>query len=125
MSPENIEEIINDTFMVIWMRAKDFRHESKVCTWIFGIAYRTAMKQLRRPRHVSSLQLVGDLPESGDPARDIDMQVSLSCAFALLPLEQRITLMLPYQLRYPVRQIPPLTSSPPRTANRPPSHARA
>jgi hypothetical protein len=48
---ENIEEIINDTFMAVWMGAKDFRHESKVSTWIFGIAYRTAMKQLRRQRH--------------------------------------------------------------------------
>src|SRR5258708_12697640 len=112
MSPENIEEIINDTFMVIWMRAKDFRHESKVCTWIFGIAYRTAMKQLRRPRHVSSLQSVGDLPGSGDPTRDIDMEDWLSCAFARLPLEQRITLILPYQIGNSLTDISPLTKSP-------------
>ncbi len=124
MSPENIEEIINDTFMVIWMRAKDFRHESKVCTWIFGIAYRTAMKQLRRPRHVSSLQSVGDLPESGDPARDIDMEDWLSCALARLPLEQRITLMLAYQMGYSVREIARITESPVGTVKSRMFHAR-
>jgi len=39
---ENIEEIINDTFMTVWERAMDFRKASQVSTWIFGIAYRTA-----------------------------------------------------------------------------------
>ena len=124
MSPENIEEIINDTFMVIWMRAKDFRHESKVCTWIFGIAYRTAMKQLRRPRHVSSLQSVGDLPESGDPTADIDTTDWLSCALSRLPLEQRITLTLAYQMGYSVKEIARITESPVGTVKSRMFHAR-
>src|ERR1700683_3602392 len=47
---ENVEEIINDTFMVVWQRAKDFRHASQVSTWIIGIAYRTALKSLRQDR---------------------------------------------------------------------------
>jgi RNA polymerase sigma-70 factor (ECF subfamily) len=121
---ENIEEIINDTFMVIWMRAKDFRHESKVSTWIFGIAYRTAMKQLRRQRHVPSLQSVGDLPDSGDPARDIDAEDWLSCAFARLPLEQRITLTLAYQMGYSVKEIARITESPVGTVKSRMFHAR-
>ncbi len=123
-SLENIEEIINDTFMVIWMRAKDFRHESKVSTWIIGIAYRTAMKQLRRQRHVSSLQSVGDLPESGDPTADIDTTDWLSCALARLPLEQRITLTLAYQMGYSVKEIARITESPVGTVKSRMFHAR-
>ena len=34
---ENVEEIVNDTFMVVWQNAKDFRSASQVSTWIFGI----------------------------------------------------------------------------------------
>src|ERR1039458_7784513 len=48
---ENVEEIINDTFMVVWQSAKDFRYASQVSTWIFGIAYRTALKSLRRQKN--------------------------------------------------------------------------
>src|SRR5580698_5552307 len=47
---ENVEEIINDTFMVVWQGAKDFRCASQVSTWIIGIAYRTALKSRRRHR---------------------------------------------------------------------------
>lgn len=121
---ENVEEIINDTFMVVWMRAKDFRRESKVSTWIFGIAYRTAMKQLRRQQDVSSLQPVGDLPQSGDPATDIDTKDWLRCAFALLPLDQRITLTLAYQMGYSVKEIARITESPVGTVKSRMFHAR-
>src|SRR5277367_6376925 len=48
---ENIEEIINDTFLAVWQSAKDFRGASQVSTWIIGIAYRTALKSLRRQKH--------------------------------------------------------------------------
>ncbi len=121
---ENIEEIINDTFMAVWMRATDFRHESKVSTWIFGIAYRTAMKQLRRQRHVSSLESVGDLPESSDPARDIDTKDWLSRALARLPLDQRITLTLAYQMGYSMKEIARITESPVGTVKSRMFHAR-
>jgi hypothetical protein len=45
---DTTEEIINDTFMVVWQQAKDFRGASRVSTWIIGIAYRIALKSLRR-----------------------------------------------------------------------------
>src|SRR6201992_376343 len=48
---ENIEEIINDTFMVVWQNAKDFRNASQVSPWIIGIAYRTALKSFRRQKN--------------------------------------------------------------------------
>jgi RNA polymerase sigma-70 factor (ECF subfamily) len=121
---ENIEEIINDTFMVIWMHAKDFRHESKVSTWIIGIAYRTAMRQLRRQRHVSSRQPVGDFSESDDPITDIETKDWLSCALACLPLEQRITVTLAYQMGYSVEEIARITESPLGTVKSRMFHAR-
>ena len=42
LSPERADEIINDTMFVVWRHAGDFRGESRVSTWILGIAYRLA-----------------------------------------------------------------------------------
>src|ERR1700683_5343039 len=60
---ENAEEIINDTFMVVWQSAKDFRRASLVSTWIFGIAYRTALKSLRRQKHHLAARSLDEFPE--------------------------------------------------------------
>jgi RNA polymerase sigma-70 factor (ECF subfamily) len=46
--PTIVEEVLNDTLMVVWDRAHTFNGASKLSTWIFGIAYRKAMKALRR-----------------------------------------------------------------------------
>src|SRR5208283_5020116 len=60
---ENVEEIINDTFMVVWQSAKDFRSASKVSTWIIGIAYRTALKSFRRQKNHAGERNLDDYPE--------------------------------------------------------------
>jgi RNA polymerase sigma-70 factor (ECF subfamily) len=35
-----LEEIINDTMLVVWQKAQTYDHSCKVSTWIFAIAYR-------------------------------------------------------------------------------------
>ena len=45
-NPALIEEVINDTLLVVWQRAATFNHSSKVSTWIFAIAYRKALKAI-------------------------------------------------------------------------------
>jgi RNA polymerase sigma-70 factor (ECF subfamily) len=46
--PELVEEALNDTMMVVWARADSYNGNSKVSTWIFAIAYRKALRALRR-----------------------------------------------------------------------------
>ena len=46
--PQIVEEVLNDTLMVVWERGDSFNGASKLSTWIFAIAYRKAMKALRR-----------------------------------------------------------------------------
>ena len=46
--PHIVEEVLDDTLMVVWQRAGDFKGQSKLSTWIFAIAYRKAMKALRK-----------------------------------------------------------------------------
>jgi RNA polymerase sigma-70 factor (ECF subfamily) len=42
-----IEEIVNDTMLVVWQKAHRFDGTSKVSTWIFAIAYRKACKAIK------------------------------------------------------------------------------
>jgi len=41
------EEVINDTFYIVWRKAGDFRGDSQPSTWILGIAYRKARNAFR------------------------------------------------------------------------------
>jgi RNA polymerase sigma-70 factor (ECF subfamily) len=45
--PLEVEEVLDDTMMVVWDKAATFSGHSKVSTWIFSIAYRKALKALR------------------------------------------------------------------------------
>lgn len=42
------EEVLDDTMLVIWRQPERFNGASKLSTWIFAIAYRKALKALRR-----------------------------------------------------------------------------
>jgi RNA polymerase sigma-70 factor (ECF subfamily) len=46
--PHLVEEALDDTMMVVWRRPDSFNGASKVSTWVFAIAYRTALKALSR-----------------------------------------------------------------------------
>src|SRR5271170_6586345 len=89
---ENIEEIINDTFMVVWQSAKDFRNASQVSTWVIGIAYRTALKSFRRQKNHTGTRSLGDYPEQTiDPTFDAEVSDWLKHGLSRLPIEQRLT----------------------------------
>jgi len=46
--PTMVEDVLNETMMVVWERADTFSGASRLSTWIFAIAFRKAMKALRR-----------------------------------------------------------------------------
>ena len=46
--PALVEEVLDDTMLVVWRRADRYNGSSKVSTLIFAIAYRTALKALQR-----------------------------------------------------------------------------
>ena len=98
--PDVIEEALNDTLMVVWQRADSFDGRSKLSTWIFGIAYRKALKALSRQ------DLPVDADESDeppDPGPGPDGQLGLAQlrgrlreALAELSLEHRAVVELCY-----------------------------
>jgi RNA polymerase sigma factor (sigma-70 family) len=46
--PHAVEEVLNDAMLVVWRKAGTFNGKSKVSTWIFSIAYRKALKAIKR-----------------------------------------------------------------------------
>lgn len=122
---ENIEEIINDTFMAIWKSATNFRKASHVSTWIFAIAYRTALKSLRRQKnHCDVRDLDDDPPQTIDPVLATEVQDWLTHGLNRLPIEQRSILELAYHMGYSIEEIAAITDSPVGTVKARMFHAR-
>jgi len=122
---ENVEEIINDTFMVVWQSAKDFRYASQVSTWIIGIAYRTALKSLRRQKNHTAARSLDEYPEqTTDPTFETEVQDWLKHGLSQLPVEQRLTLELAYHMGHSLEEIAAITECPVGTVKARMFHAR-
>jgi len=122
---EDIEEIINDTFMVVWTHAAAFRSESLVSTWIFGIAYRLTMRSLRRPKIQLPRWSVGIPKEQcTDPAPDTETTNWLECALGRLSVKLRTTMTLAYQMGFSIEEISKITKTPTGTVESRMLHAR-
>jgi RNA polymerase sigma-70 factor (ECF subfamily) len=118
------EEIINDTFWVVWQRAADFRGASQVSTWIMGIAYRRGLKTLQRlrPWPVADERQLEELTEEPWPAHETSEW--LGVALARLPLEQRMVLELAYHAGHSCEEIATIMSCPVNTVKTRMFHAR-
>jgi len=122
---ESAEEVINDTFMVVWQRARDFRGASRVSTWIIGIAYRIALKSLRGTDGMLRARGSGDLPEGCDePDATLELQDWIARGLSQLPAEQRLTVELAYHMGHSIEEIAEITGCPVGTVKARMFHAR-
>ncbi|MEO1275721.1 MAG: sigma-70 family RNA polymerase sigma factor [Pseudomonadota bacterium] len=122
------EEIASDTLMAVWRGAGNFRGESKASTWIFGIAYRQAMKLLSRRKPLDmAAEIDEELPAPTTGEEEVEMlfqRHTLSNALAQLPLEQRATVQLTYVYGYRLSEIAAITGCPEGTVKSRMFHAR-
>ena len=111
---ENVEEIINDTFLVVWQNANEFRSASQVSTWIIGIAYRTALKSFRRQKNHAGASSLDDVcPEQTiDPTIETEIHDWLQQGLGRLPIEQRLTMELAYHMGHSLEEIAAITDCP-------------
>jgi RNA polymerase sigma-70 factor (ECF subfamily) len=109
---EDTEEIINDTFAVVWTDATAFRSQSLVSTWIFGIAYQLTMRSLKWQKMRLSQWSTGLLEaQCADPVPDTKMTNRLDYALGRLPVKQRITVTLAYQMGFGIEEISQITKT--------------
>lgn len=127
---ELTEEVINDVMFIVWKKADSFRGESRVSTWIMGIAYRQALKALRRARiapPVDPAPFHRDETEPGvsDGAEQREMREWIERALAGLPPKQRMVIELAYFMGYSCDEIARLADCPVGTVKTRMHHARA
>lgn len=122
------EEVINDTFYIVWRKAGDFRGDSQPSTWILGIAYRKARNAFRS----SSRILAVENPEAPPPPltseeslKTEELRDWLVHALVQLPVEQRLAVELCYELGYSCEEISTIMSCPVNTVKTRLFHARA
>jgi RNA polymerase sigma-70 factor (ECF subfamily) len=103
-----VDDVINDTMWIVWCKAGEFRGDSKVSTWITGIAWRCMLKALRDhgsafDGHTEPMDLLpeGEL-EAAMPAPDgafeAEQRQWVLRGLAALPQDQRVTLELAYYM---------------------------
>jgi len=124
---ELAEEIINDTFWVVWTKARDFRGDSQPSTWILGIAYRKARNAFRSAaRQAAETSLEAEsLPAVSEPFGTEELRDWLEQALAQLPPEQRLAVQLCYELGHSCEEIAAITGAPVNTVKTRLFHARA
>ncbi len=95
-----IEEIVNDTMLVVWQKAHTFDHTCKVSTWVFAIAYRQGLKavNMRDEPVESNFELeAGDVRQEPEHAlAQQQLQEGVGEALKALSLEQRVVVTLTY-----------------------------
>lgn len=123
-----IEEIVNDTMMVVWRRAATFDGTCKLSTWIFSIAYRTALKAIN---HRDAP--VDDDPDlrHGDEAWEPDAQLGrqqlqqrIGIALDAIPVEQSTVVNLAYYHGMAYEEIGQIMDCPVNTVKTRMFHAR-
>jgi RNA polymerase sigma-70 factor, ECF subfamily len=112
------EEIINDTMMVVWQHAADFRGASRVSTWILGIAYRRALKTLERSRNTSAQDVIVASAVAPDGAmldmllQGAEMHDWIDSALTKLSPEHRMVIELAYFLGLSCEEIADIVGCP-------------
>jgi RNA polymerase sigma factor (sigma-70 family) len=126
--PQLIEEVLDDTMMVVWQSADRFRGSSKPSTWIFAIAYRKAHKaKARWPEPVEDPEF--DTRVSEDPLPDEDLHHarlhdSLMKAMDQLSADHRAVVDLTYFHGMGYREIAEIVDCPVDTVKTRMFHAR-
>lgn len=120
--PALVEELLDDTLLLVWQRGQAFNGQSKVSTWIFGIAYRKAMKALSRldePPDGGEAWLEDEAAAPRDgPEQRMDLrqlQLRLQRALGSLSAEHRAVVELCYFQDLGYRDIAAIVDCPPET----------
>ena len=107
-----IEEIVNDTFLVVWNKAQEFRAECAVSTWLMAIAYRCALKALREQRH-TLLEVELTHPDLVlEYWHDYETPDLLAKAFDVLSEDLRLAMALAYLFGHSIEEIAQITGCP-------------
>jgi RNA polymerase sigma-70 factor (ECF subfamily) len=112
--PDVIEEVINDCFWIAWQKADGFRGDSRVSTWIMGIAYRCGLKALRQhgAEPVEDDPVRDERASSHDPGEDRELRDWLAKGLERLSMDQRVVVELVYGVGHSLEDVAAITQCP-------------
>ena len=126
--PQLIEEVLDDTMMVVWQTAGSFRGSSKPSTWIFAIAYRKAHKaKARWPDPLEDPEFdtrVSDEPGPDEELHHQRLRSALMSAMDQLSPDHRAVVDLTYFHGMGYREIAEIVDCPVDTVKTRMFHAR-
>ena len=107
------EEVVDDTMMTVWRKAGDFAGRSKPSTWIFGIAYRKALKATKPAADGQTIDAeeVADHRQT-DGLEAIVLREHLARALGGLPPSLRAVVELTYLHGYKYSEIAEIVDCP-------------
>ncbi len=121
-----IEEVINDCFWIAWQKAGNFHGDSRVSTWLMGIAYRCGLKALRQ--HGDEPVADDTLPEeripAHDPGEDRELRDWLGKGLDRLSADQRLVIELVYGVGHGLEDVAAIMQCPVGTVKARLFHAR-
>jgi RNA polymerase sigma-70 factor (ECF subfamily) len=123
-----IEEVINDTMLVVWQKAASYDGSCKVSTWVFAIAYRKALKGLRGSDEPlesdAETYPAGPALEPEHVLEGRQLRQVLERALAQLPLAQQVVMVLTYDHEMGYAEIADVVGCPINTVKTRMFHAR-
>ena len=125
--PQAVEEVLNDAMLVVWRKAASFSGESKVSTWIFAIAYRKALKALKKfDEPVEADDDAAESPQPGPEGHLMQRQLTalLWESIGSMSAEHRAVIELTYYHGYAYREIAQIMGCPVDTVKTRMFHAR-
>ena len=111
-----VDEVLDDTMLVAWRKAHTFDATSRVSTWLFAIAYRQALKALRRldwslPDPIDEPAA----PREEEPDRElahVQLRERLDAVLAQLSPEHRAVIEMTYFHGYSCKEIAEVVGCP-------------
>lgn len=124
--PDVIEEVINDCFWIAWQKAGGFHGDSRVSTWIMGIAYRCGLKALRQhgDEPVEDDAMGDERGGSHDPDEDRELRDWLGKGLDRLSADQRVVIELVYGVGHTLDDVAVIMQCPVGTVKARLFHAR-
>jgi len=125
--PPLVEEVVNDTLMVLWQKAGDFTGASRLSTWLFAIAYRKAVRARTRDDMPADDAGVAEEADGATPDAVLSQDRThraLRHAMAGLSAEHRAVVDLTYFHEIGYREIAEILGCPVDTVKTRMFHAR-